>query len=110
MTSVEFDAVFDEPSSTLVLSGDLDDLATPALRDALDEATARHTRSLTVSVAAVTFLPSSAVGVLASSMRRLEDAGHQLKLVAVDGSIAAAVLRIVGLPYEQITDRPTTSR
>lgn len=100
MPGPEIDASFEESSSTLVLSGELDQDQTEALRELLTATSADFSRSLAVDLGAVTYLPSSAIGVLVSGMGQAARAGHELKLVAPRGSTAAVVLGVSGLPFD----------
>ena len=92
---------FDEQSGRLVLHGDLDEGATVQVRMLVTEITAGLTRDLTIDLTDVDLLPSAAVGVLANAKDTAGKQGATLGLVAADGTIAARVLTICGLPYDE---------
>jgi anti-anti-sigma factor len=87
-------------SDRLVLHGDLDEGATVQFRLLLKEVTEGLTRDLTVDLTDVDLLPSSAVGVLANAQETATKQGAALTFIAGDGTIAARVLTICGLPYD----------
>jgi anti-anti-sigma factor len=89
-----------DESDRLVLHGDLDEGATVQFRMLLKEVTEGLTRDLTVDLTDVDLLPSSAVGVLANAQETATKQGAALTFVAGDGTIAARVLTICGLPYD----------
>ncbi len=83
----------------LTLGGSVDEYAVAALRAAIKEHSDDHRTSLTVELSDVDFLPSVAVGVLATGMREAEQNGAELALVAAPGTIAHRVLFITGMPF-----------
>jgi anti-anti-sigma factor len=89
----------DEATGDLVLTGDLDEPTTLELRELIRQATSGLQRDLTLDLTGVTFLPSIAVGVLATSQVEARGNGAALVLVAADGSIAQRVLRVCGVSY-----------
>jgi anti-anti-sigma factor len=89
----------DEENQTLHVSGEVDELSGPALREALDKNSAGYTQRLVVDLGDVDFLPSAGVGVLAVAMRNAEEHGGRIELVAPKGTIAQQVLNICGLPH-----------
>ncbi|MDN4160385.1 STAS domain-containing protein [Nocardioides abyssi] len=92
----------------LTLGGSLDEYAVAALRSSVEEHSDEHRRSLTVELSDVDFLPSVAIGVLATGLRRAEENGAELALVAAPGTIAHRVLFITGMPYfEAVPERGT---
>lgn len=98
MHARRLDARYDKATSTLVLVGELDDDVLDEFRACLREATADFTQSATVDLTAVTYLPSSALGVLVAAVRRSAGAEREVDLVAAKGTIAANILAITGLP------------
>ncbi len=90
---------FDETSSVLTVSGEIDDeFRAQELRDAIAERSGGFTKRLVVDLSDVTYLPSVAVGVLAKAQRQFDDES-QLELVAAQGSIAQRVLVVCALPH-----------
>lgn len=83
----------------LTLGGSIDEYAVAALRSAIKEHSDEHRRSLTVELSDVDFLPSVAVGVLATGLRQAEENGAELALVAAPGTISHRVLVITGMPF-----------
>jgi anti-anti-sigma factor len=84
----------------LLLHGELDEIATVELRDVIGASTAELQRDLVIDLSDVDFLPSAAIGVLATAMASAQAHGAAIALVAADGSIAQRVLTICALPYE----------
>lgn len=83
----------------VVATGAVDEDAGNVLRDALADASADYTRSITLDLTEVTFLPSSAVAVLARAQRRLASGDGELALVAKRGSIAQRVLEVCAFEH-----------
>ncbi|MDN4172570.1 STAS domain-containing protein [Nocardioides sp. SOB77] len=83
----------------LTLGGSVDEYAVAALRSAVKEHSDEHRRPLAVELSDVDFLPSVAVGVLATGLRNAEQNGTELALVAAPGTIAHRVLVITGMPF-----------
>ena len=67
--------------ATLVASGEADLAAVDDLRDALRRLETEGSGDVLVDFRAVTFVDSSALGVLATSRRRLDEAGRGMQLV-----------------------------
>ena len=63
-------STFDAEAQTLHVAGSIDELAVDDLRLAIYAATDHYTRDLTIDLSDVNFLPSMAIGVLASAMRQ----------------------------------------
>lgn len=91
-----------DESGRLVLHGDLDEGAALQVRMLLSDVTQGLTRELVVDLSDVDLLPSSAVGVLANAQDTARKQGANLTFVAADGTIAARVLTICGLPYAAV--------
>lgn len=98
MTSSLFTVAFDDQSSVLSVSGDVDEGDAASLRDAIEQHSAGFTRPLSVDLSAVTYLPSVTIGVLAKARQRFPDSSS-LGLVAADGTIAQRVLIVCALPF-----------
>ena len=95
----EFSTDLDTDTSLLVLRGEVDEGACILLRQEIGEATAGLTKPLRIDLTEVTFLPSAAVGVLATSRATAAKNGADIELVAQEGTIAQRVLTICGLPH-----------
>ncbi len=67
MTSRPFHYDLDEERGVLVLHGELDEPASTELRETITKATKELTSGLAIDLADVTFLPSPAIGVLATA-------------------------------------------
>jgi anti-anti-sigma factor len=92
---------FDENTRTLFLSGSVDELSGPALRDRIVEHSGDYREDLVVDLVAVDFLPSLGVGVLAVAQRDCEANGATLELVVRHDTVPQQVLRVCGLPYRE---------
>ena len=99
MTSPPFTYDLDEAQRALVLHGEVDELASTELRETIMKATNELTTDLAIDLADVTFLPSPAIGVLASSKARAGNNGATITLVAPAGTIAARLLTICALDH-----------
>ena len=82
---------------TLTLHGEVDEGAAVQLRSVLKELTDDGSGPLTVVLSDVDFLPSVAVGVLASAQARVASGATPIGFAATEGSIARRVLTICGL-------------
>jgi len=91
----------DDETRTLHVSGEVDELSGPALREYLDKHSSGYSENLSVDLSDVDFLPSAGVGVLAVALRNASEQGSTLELIAAKGTIAQQVLNICGLPYRQ---------
>ncbi|MCW2798303.1 STAS domain-containing protein [Nocardioides sp.] len=94
-----FSSEFDPTIGTLRISGVIDEAAGDSLREALRVGSGDFSRDLVVDLNDVDFLPSMAVGVLATARNTAEDAGFRLELVAQDGTLAQRVLQVCAMPY-----------
>jgi anti-anti-sigma factor len=97
---VSYSSSFDEASSTLTLSGEIDEAAGVVLREEISKYSRDFARPLRIDLSAVDYFPSLAVGVLATAMRRADQNGVGLGLVAAEGSVAQRVLTICNLEHE----------
>jgi anti-sigma B factor antagonist len=69
----------------LALEGELDLSTSPDLRGALEELAAEHDR-IAIDLRAVTFMDSTALGVIVTAMKRARERGGELALVGPTGS------------------------
>ncbi|MCW2813689.1 MAG: anti-sigma factor antagonist [Nocardioides sp.] len=95
-----FVAELDEERHLLRLAGELiDQTAVAALHVAIGDATAAYSRPLAIDLSEVDFMPSAAVGVLGVAIQRASNAGHPIRLIATDGSVAQRMLAVCAFPY-----------
>jgi anti-sigma B factor antagonist len=80
----------------IVIAGELDMYTAPQLRDTLVELTATGVRQVTVDLAGVNFVDSTALGVLVGGLKRLRQADGDLALRAPRPS-ALKVMEMTGL-------------
>ena len=105
MTSPDFRFELDDDRRVLVAHGDLDEGATVELRTLVSGVTDQLTTGLTIDLTDVDFLPSSAIGVLATAQTGARRNGATITFVAADGSVSQRVLTVCGLDYaESISD------
>jgi anti-sigma B factor antagonist len=78
------------------VSGEIDVATAPGLRDRLHELLAAGRATIVVDLLAVTFLDSTALGVLVGVMKRCRAAGGDLRLV-IDERRIIKVFEITGL-------------
>lgn len=83
-------------STVVQARGDIDVHSAPELRAELLEQIARGHRHLVIDLSAVTFLDSSALGVLVGAMKRVRDDGGWVRLVCPDQRLLK-IFRITGL-------------
>lgn len=83
----------------LAVQGELDEPATMELRDTISKATEELTSALTVDLGEVSFMPSAAIGVLATSQAKARRNGADLIFFAPEGTIAQRLLTICGLDH-----------
>ncbi len=81
----------------LRIGGDVDDLAVPALRSALE--LHGHLDPLVIELSDATFLSSLAVSQLVGAMRASEGAGRSFTICAEAGSPAQVVLSVLVIPH-----------
>jgi anti-anti-sigma factor len=93
-----FGAVFDDESQSLVVSGEIDETSADRLRE-LIETHSDDSRPLVVDLSGVEYLPSAAVGVLATALEKAGSGGRSVELLADQGSIAERVLTVCALPH-----------
>ena len=90
-----FAATMRHDERTLVVRGSVDELAVDDFRWALHLCMSASTDPI-VDLSDVDFFPSFAVGALIGAMRR----GRGVTVVAREGTFAAKVLDVCGIPYE----------
>jgi anti-anti-sigma factor len=100
MTRRPFSYAISGDARTLTLRGELDEAAAVELRDLLNPITADLVGELRVDLTDVDFLPSAAVGVLASAQSGAARGNGSIAFVAASGSTAQRVLTICGLPHD----------
>ncbi len=104
MTSAPFTYDLDDQRGVLALHGELDAPSSVELRQTISKATSALTSDLAIDLADVTFLPSPAIGALASSKAGARLHGATITFVAPAGSVAARLLTICALDYvEELT-------
>ncbi|WP_166135442.1 STAS domain-containing protein [Nocardioides ochotonae] len=81
----------------LRIGGDVDDLAVPALRSALE--LYGHLDPLVIDLSDAHYLSSLAVSQLVGAMRASEGAGRSFTICAEEGSAAQMVLAVLVIPH-----------
>ncbi len=99
MTSSTFGFDHDLARAVLVVHGDLDEPATIELRETIVKATDELRSPLAIELTDVTFMPSPAIGVLATSQDKARRNGADITLVAAPGSMAARLLTICAIDH-----------
>jgi anti-sigma B factor antagonist len=82
--------------SVVVVRGEIDVASAPELRTHLHELCATHAPSVAVDLRSVTFLDSSALGVLVGALRRCRENETSFKLV-IDSPRLLKIFEITGL-------------
>jgi anti-sigma B factor antagonist len=82
--------------TTIVLGGELDMRAAPALRDALRRAIERRVKHLMVDLSDATFVDSTAIGALLKASEQVREAGGRLGLICTNRNVLRTV-EIAGL-------------
>lgn len=99
MTEPEFRTDLDEARGVLVVHGELDEPATIELRETITQVTSDLSSQITLDLGDVSFMPSPAIGVLATSQAKARRNGADLVLLAPEGTIAQRLLNICGLDH-----------
>ncbi len=89
----------------ITVTGEIDVATAPALRERLHSQVAAGHATLVVDLLGITFLDSTALGVLVGALKRCREAGGDLRLVATEPRIMK-VFEITGLT-EVFTIAPT---
>jgi anti-anti-sigma factor len=100
VTEAEFRYDLDRERAVLTLAGELDEVATVQLREQLTLDTGGFSSGLAIDLTEVTFMPSPAIGVLASSVEKARRNGATITLVAPEGTIAGRLLTICALDHQ----------
>lgn len=82
--------------TTIVLGGELDMCAAPAIRNALRRAIHTPSMRVVVDMANATFLDSTAMGALAEASSRLRESGGGLHLICTNRNVLRTI-QIAGL-------------
>ena len=77
----------DESATVVQVQGELDIDSSDALRDALEAAEGSVSHILRLDASGVTFLDSTALGVILASAQRMEERGARFELVCTSPSI-----------------------
>jgi len=86
-----------EGGATIVtVSGEIDVATAPQLQESLHALIAQGRSSLVIDLLAVTFLDSTALGVLVGALKRCREQGGDLQLVMADARIMK-IFEITGL-------------
>jgi anti-sigma B factor antagonist len=80
----------------IAVDGELDLSAAPELRDAIGAAIGRGATTVVVDLNEVTFIDSTAIGVLLAARQRLLRSGGSLEVVCTEPNVVR-VLEIVGM-------------
>lgn len=83
--------------AVLVVGGEIDYEASPQLRASIVNAIKGGRRQLVLDLSAVTFVDSTAIGVMAGALARLEDAGGGSLAVVCTNDKVLQIFEITGL-------------
>lgn len=83
--------------AVLVVGGEIDYEASPQLRASIVNAIKGGRRQLVLDLSAVTFVDSTAIGVMAGALARLEDAGGGSMAVVCTNDKVLQIFEITGL-------------
>lgn len=92
-------ADFDDTAQVLTVSGEVDEPAAMSLRHDIETHSGQFSQDLVIDLTGVGYLPSAAVGVLATVRQRFSAQGSTIELVAGEGSIAQRILTVCALPH-----------
>ena len=99
MTEVPFTLTFDAASGTLTVAGDVDEHNAAALREGIEKHSQMYSIGMVLDLSSVTYLPSTAVGVLVRADQEFATAGTAFELAAATGTIAERVLTVCAMPH-----------
>lgn len=99
MSATQFRCDLDETRRLLTLHGELDEPATVELRQAIATVSDELMSTVAIDLTEVSFLPSPAIGVLATSQAKARRHGADVVLVAPAGTIAQRLLTICALDH-----------
>ena len=94
--SLQLTVIEQEGETVLGAAGELDVNTAPELREQLARLIGEDSGTITVDLAAVTFVDSTALSVLVSALKRLRQAGGDLQLASPTPSVRR-VFEITGL-------------
>jgi len=86
----------DATPPVIAVSGEIDVATAPQLRECLQRVIARGESTIVLDLLGVTFLDSTALGVLVGALKRCREAGGDLHLVVADPRIMK-IFEITGL-------------
>ena len=86
----------DETPPVIEVSGEIDVATAPQLRESLQRVIAQGESTIILDLLGVTFLDSTALGVLVGALKRCREAGRELHLVVADPRIMK-IFEITGL-------------
>ena len=101
MTPRQFSHELSADGRTLTLHGELDEIATLELRELLRDPRTGLADELEIELSDIDFLPSVAIGVLASARGAAASRNGSIAFVAAPTSIAYRVITICGLPCKE---------
>ena len=90
-----------DDAQTLTLHGEVDEEAAVRLRELLRTLGTGVGDELTIELSDVDFLPSVAIGVLASARKIMGRDDVSTRFVAARGTVAQRILTICGLPCDE---------
>jgi anti-anti-sigma factor len=99
VTEVPFTLNFDAASGTLMVAGDVDEHNAAGLREGIEKHSQMYSVGTVLDLTAVTYLPSTAVGVLVRAGQEFAAAGTAFELAAAAGTIAERVLTVCAMPH-----------
>lgn len=92
---------YDHDLSVLRVTGELDGGEVSDLKQQIDDHTQSFTLPLVIDLSGVDYLPSLAVSALVFAIRRADQRGGSVQLVAGEGTIAERVLAVSGVPHRR---------
>lgn len=90
------EALADSTPPVITVSGEIDVATAPQLREALHGVIARGEATVVLDLLGVTFLDSTALGVLVGALKRCRELGGELHVVVADPRIVK-IFEITGL-------------
>jgi len=99
VTDVPFTFAFDAASGALTVAGDVDEHNAAALREGIEKHSQMYSIGMVLDLSGVTYLPSTAVGVLVRADQEFSAAGTEFELAAAAGTIAERVLTVCAMPH-----------
>lgn len=93
---LELSTSHEEHVCVVHVAGEVDVYTSPALKSALADAMGDGCKVVIVDLGKVPFIDSSGLGVLVGALRRVREAGGEMRLVS-DQEMVGKILRITGL-------------